>query len=682
MKKIIIVLVTFFSFMFLCKAETNKGMLYEKYWQAAGVNVFASDVTYGAMDYNGWMIVSTSDDNVYYCVEPELEMYNSSNAINGAYTIYRGQDIINNTRFTPEMAERVKLLAYYGYKYPGHEDKKWYGITQVLIWKTVIKSNPSYKNTDWVFKDSRYGNTNYNLYKNEVVELERLVANHKKKPAFDGQTYRMNIGDRLTLNDGNGVLPRFDVSTSDIVDITKDCDSLVLTAKNIGVDTINLTAKSVINEEYQYLHANGKQDVVKRSLVDEISSNFNIEVVGGKVTLFKKDKETGKTIAQGDATLLNAKYNIYDMNDNLVKEVVIERQGMEVFLPYGKYKIKEVSPPVGYVLNEEEYVFDIDENNKEVSLDLYDVVIKGTHIINKVKGGAGEDFTYEEGAIFKVINSKGEEVGKIKTFKKGVGLITLPYGKYRIVQEIGADFYAFAEDYVIDINTDKKEIEVDLSNIKYSKLEVLKTDKDGNYLSGALIEIYKEDDTLIYKGKTNKDGKLILPNLDIGKYYLIEKEAPKYYKKSDEKYYFDVVKHGDIIKLNIENERILGNFKLIKKDKETGEALSDVKFSIYKENGDLAYSFITNKDGEFAITSIPAGKYYLVEESSAKGYLIDKSKKEFEILDDTLVEITLYNSKVSNPSTMDKVFTHFVLCSMSIFSIFTIVAVKYKVKIC
>ncbi len=681
MKKILMILALFFMAIIYVNAETNNGLLYEKYWQEAGVNVFAKDTLYGVMDYNGWMIVSSTDDKVYYCIQPELEMYNAGNAVPRTHTIYRGEDIVNNSRLTNAMSERVKLLAYYGYKYKNHTDKKWYGITQVLIWRTVItNAYGDYKNTTWSFKDSRYGNINNSLYINEVKELETLVANHGKMPSFDNKTFEISIGESLTIKDDNKVLNNFIMSKSNIVDIKENGNELIITAKEIGEDKISLTNDVGLRTGYE-LYSSSKQDLITRGEITYVNSSFDIKVTGGKLILYKKDKENNTTTPQGDATLLNAKYNIYDEKHNLIKEVVIDKQGKEINLPFGNYIIKEIEPPLGYNLNEEEYKFSLTEENKELELDLYDLVIKGTHIINKTKGGAGEDYTEEKDAVFKVIDQKGNVVGRVKTFKKGVGTITLPYGKYKIVQEKGAEYYSFVDDYEINIKEEKQEIEVDIKNIKYSKLIFTKKDYvTDEALPNTFIEIYKDNDTLIFSGKTNDKGNIELPNLEIGRYYIIEKEAPKYYETNNEKLYFEVLEHGRIIKCEMKDKKIKGSLKVIKKESGKEKVLQGVEFSIYDMNNKLIYNGKTNQDGEILIDNIDAGKYYLIENKTIEGYNLIKGKTYFEIENQDLKEITIYNNKITNPSTMDKVVTYLVLFIISSFTLCTVYAVNYKVK--
>ena len=61
-------------------------------------------------------------------------------------------------------------------------------------------------------------------------------------------------------------------------------------------------------------------------------------------------------------------------------------------------------------------------------------------------------------------------------------------------------------------------------------LEFTKVDlSTGEPLPNTLIEIYTENDELIFSGRTNENGKIIIKNLKYGKYYIIEKDAPEGY---------------------------------------------------------------------------------------------------------------------------------------------------------
>ena len=673
MKKILelfmFTMITFIG-MTTVKAEKNENLIYTKYDKESGVNIYAEDVTYGSMDYNSWMIVSDTDNKIYYCIEPEYPTLGKNESYR-AYTIYRGEDIVNNSRLTTTSKEKVQLLSYYGYGFKNHNDKKWYGITQVMIWREVVKANG--RNINWVFKKTRNSTPDNNLYLQEVNELQSLVDNHGKKPSFDGLEIKVSLNESIKLVDDNNAIKNFLISKSDYVDIKEEGNALIITGKKIGKDEIKLTNDIGIKEEYQ-LYSSSKQDIITRGRIIPLESIFLVEVEGGTVTLNKKDKETNSTTPQGDAALLNAKYVITNENDEIITEVIIDKQNKKIELPYGKYKIKEIEAPNGYKLNEEINEFEINETNKEVNLDLYDLVIKGTHIINKYKGGAGEEFTLEKDCIFEVRDKNNNVVGTIKTYKNGVGTIKLPFGKYTIYQIKGTDNYSFIAPYEIEITKDQEEIEIDLKNIKYSKLIIKKIDSiTKEALPGAKFELYNENDILIYSGITDENGLLIAENLKIGKYYIKEVESPKYYVNNENKIYFNVNDNGLVIEKEIENNKGLGKLKIIKKDKENNTYLKNVKFNIYEFNTNkLLYEGITNEDGNI-ILELPYGKYYLIEVESLEGYKNNSNKTIFEITDETELEITIYNEKEErNPDTKDNILGYFVLTLISIFSITTI----------
>ena len=119
-------------------AKTYAGRFYEQGYQYSKVGVFAKEKG-GALDYNGWFIISTKDKNTYYCIEPSTSL-NDSKA--KSHTIYEGKtNMVKNSKLTNSKYEKVNLLAYYGYGYKdtsiNHKAKKWYGITQVMIWRIM-----------------------------------------------------------------------------------------------------------------------------------------------------------------------------------------------------------------------------------------------------------------------------------------------------------------------------------------------------------------------------------------------------------------------------------------------------------------------------------------------------------------------------------------------------------------
>ena len=96
------------------------------------------------------------------------------------------------------------------------------------------------------------------------------------------------------------------------------------------------------------------------------------------------------------------------------------------------------------------------------------------------------------------------------------------------------------------------------NNVPTGKLEFTKTDfSESKTLPNTTIEIYTEDDILIYSGKTDENGKIVIDKLPIGKFYILEKEAPEGYQLNEEKMWFEVTEDGQVIKATMKDEQIV-----------------------------------------------------------------------------------------------------------------------------
>ena len=146
-----------------------------------------------------------------YCTEPYVKATDKED-----YNIYVGDmtDMVTNSQhtantFTKEQYERAKLIAYYGYKYPGHEDDKYYVAAQLLIWETVdpdIVIYTTHKYND-LLNGTNLRRDELNAEKNEILAL---VEAHGKKPEFDIKR-DLILGDPTTIVDMAGVVSKYHV---------------------------------------------------------------------------------------------------------------------------------------------------------------------------------------------------------------------------------------------------------------------------------------------------------------------------------------------------------------------------------------------------------------------------------------------------------------------------------------
>ena len=655
LSKVFLFLLALFSFVIgldKVSAEVYNGKLYDVYHPDSGFTVFAEESNRW-MDYNSWMIKSSIDSRIYYCIDPALAL---GEAPSGSFSYITGENnIIGKSNLTKEKYDKVKLLAYYGYNYKNgsidHTSKKWYGITQVMIWRVMRPD------LTWTFKVSRNSIPDKNLYLNEVAEMNKLVREHGKVPSFAGIFRKLLIGKSITLVDTNNVFDNFSrLNIPENVTIKESGNKVTITAKKQGVAAINYSFRNGLNNQIALLTSSNYQDIITRGTLNDLPYfQIKVEVTGGVVNLQKIDSSTREASALGDATLKGAVYEIYDSNDEIVGEIITDENGQgKVVLDYGKYKLKEVKAPEGYSLSDEVYEFELNEDNTEINLEVKDKVISGKVLLTKSKGGSGEKFVLEKGAVFEVLDSSGNVVGKLTTNENGVAIAVLPYGSYTIHQKEGASGYVFSDDIKLEIKEDKI-YEVNINNLKLSKLEITKTDKGtGQSLPNASIGVYKDDGSLIYTGKTNKNGIMEVSDLEIGKYYILEKEAPEYYRLNKEKIYFEVNENGELIKINMKNERKKGNLEFYKIDAVTGERLSNVLIKIVSlEDDKEVFKGKTDKNGKILINNFDAGKYCIYEEKALRGYLKTDKSICFELEnDDELVKVSMTNEKfIKVPNT-------------------------------
>ena len=282
------------------------------------------------------------------------------------------------------------------------------------------------------------------------------------------------------------------------------------------------------------------------------------------------------------------------------------------------------------------FVYETDENLEGIKFGLYareDIILNN---IIRFKAGdlVAEGYTDENGnLIFDKLYLGKYFVKELETKDKYV---------------LDTKEYDFELEYV-DSKTPIIETFFTLKNyLIKSDLEFTKTSiSDGKPLPETLVEIYNENDELIFSGRTNDEGKIILKDIPVGKFYILEKEAPESYVVNDEPMWFEIKDNGEIVKANMEDEKIKSTVIIHKVDQD-GNALAGVIIGIYDLDGNLIYEGTTDKDGNIEL-EMEYGKYYWQEISTIDGYVISDEKIYFDVSENgAIIEDTLVNIEVPN----------------------------------
>lgn len=199
-------------------------------------------------------------------------------------------------------------------------------------------------------------------------------------------------------------------------------------------------------------------------------------------------------------------------------------------------------------------------------------------------------------------------------------------------------------------------------SLTITKLENGRTDEDGNKLplAGVKFKIYKVDDDesilqipdkylqedydsssdenyYTAEAVTGVDGKVNFPNLKLGRYLVIEAEAPINVVEKTANFLVDIPTtnpEGNGLIYDVEvtpkNDTVYGGITLTKLN-EKNEPMAGVNFILQKKNGEywedyeLEKTLVTNESGTITLEGLPAGDYRFIETKTLEGYILDNN---------------------------------------------------------
>ena len=515
MKKILLLLIMGIIGVFSVSAQSTT--IYSDYQVP---NMYITRIQGGQVHNGAPFMLHKSDGTLIYCIEPFVM------PIDGNYTIYDNYTDIFN--LSGEQIDRINLIAKYGYGYGNHTDIKWYGITQYMIWQTIV---------DQIYFTDVYHGTRVNMYESEINEINSLIDNYNIKPKFKDM-YMVITGDEYTFEDENGVLENYElVNSYTNLDVKVNGNKVTVKASEDGTYRIYFRKRDN-NHHYELYYHPSSQNQILPGRVNDVESSAYIYASKGSLMIQKHDLETD--ISQVNNSFEGAKYGVYNYaTGELFKEVTLNNNGYGYIdkIPCYTFDVKELVAPYGYQLNDTKYRVDINGRNQNPTVDVYDKAIKKKIIIHKKYGSTLTNNYYdEEGAYFNLYDKNNNLIGEYQTNELGIIELNLPFGEYVLKQVSGREYYTLVDDihFIID---DDSEIIYELKNEEIKRIgniHIIKKGSDGYMLDGVIFEIYAMDDITsldgyIYHHKGDLidtvktiNGFIDYNNLYYGNYYLKE----------------------------------------------------------------------------------------------------------------------------------------------------------------
>ena len=462
------------------------------------------------------------------------------------------------------------------------------------------------------------------MYPFEIVEDGQNVVENMVNYYAKGQLQITKIDNKN--NTLAGVVFEVKDAKGNVVDtLTTDAQGKA-TSKKLPLGTytykeISAPSNVVMDTDTHEFKLETNNQVVTREVVNK--------VIEGKLKIIKVD--------ENDEPLQGIKFNIYDENKNVIDTIVTDENGVAVSkeIEKGKYFYQEIEAPEGIIVDHTMYPFEVQYDGQNVIANMINYYAKGQLKIvkydsnNKVLSGVKFEIADKDGNVVDTITT--DENGRAISKKLMLGTYT--YKEVEAPSNVVMD--TTAHEFVLNENNQVITKEV-VNKVKEGKLKIIKVDENDEPLQGVKFNIYDENKKLVDTIVTDENGVAESKELEKGKYFYQEIEAPEGIVVDNTMYPFEIVEDGQNVIENMVNYYAKGQLEITKYTNK-GSVLGGVMFRIYDENGKVIEVITTDSKGVAVSSKLPLGKYYYQEISTAENCVIDTNKYEFVLTENNQV---------------------------------------------
>ena len=343
---------------------------------------------------------------------------------------------------------------------------------------------------------------------------------------------------------------------------------------------------------------------------------------------------------------------------DVVSEITTDENGYAETEPLylGKYEVREIKAPEGYVLNNEPKDVELTYAGQEfevrdtvntafeneyqgVRISLSKVMendklfgIYDNDYYTSVRFGlfAAEDITAADGTVIPADGLLSEVLlDENMTAKFDV---QIPFGRY-YVKEISTDehYILNGEKYLVNfeyMGQDIRTVDIDCGQfvnlLKRGRIEGHKVDDKSEPLENAVFGLFTADcvkfsrDTTIMTAASDENGYFVFDEIPYGEYIIHEIESPRGYILSGKEYAVSIADDGEVIEITAENKPV--TVEISKRDV-YGNELVGAEMVLENADGETVDKW-TSEGTNHVVTELPAGEYTLKEIAAPDGYVI------------------------------------------------------------
>lgn len=388
-------------------------------------------------------------------------------------------------------------------------------------------------------------------------------------------------------------------------------------------------------------------------------------------------------------------FNIYNNDYELVMKVTTNEMGIiDIVLPFGRYKVVQKTTTSGYSKVNDFWIEVDEEKNEKINYNLVnELILVKVQISTFIK--ENDESIVSNNIAYKIRekckNTYLEFDGRDVFYADDIGMVSipgmLPYGDYILEQvSVPKGVVVLKKDVEFSIN-DNSKLELEDGNL-VMKLNVYNDIVKGSIKVKALEEVFYKDineygyknivrgnvgfllianeDIIlngkviydsgdeIYSGQANNDGELVIDELYLGRYCLLDNDT-----KEKKCFVIDSADNiSDVVNVDLEFVKYLDKSSIIIKNKSNDNFLiKDSIFEVIDSDDDVIYTGITNAEGIIKVDNLILGNYCIRQKKVDENYYILEDKVCFELKEERMVEVInekIVNKVIRVPNTLEE----------------------------